>query len=55
MTKKVNEEFFNMHKIRRNILKKIYFNIEKEEKWLNNLSKKGLNLVDINSFFLSSL
>lgn len=38
-----------MHKIRRNILKKIYFNIEKEEKWLNSLSKKGLNLVDINN------
>lgn len=41
-----------MHKkIRRNILKKIYFNIEKEEIWLNNLSKKGLSLNKINNTY----
>lgn len=42
-----------MRKIRRNILKKLYFNIEKEEIWLNKLSKEGLNLKEItNNYYI---
>lgn len=36
-----------MRKIKRSIFKKLYLNIEKEEKWLNEMSKKGLMLSEI--------